>query len=76
MKFSRTTPASEPSLYLGPKRASETGYGMVVKIRLDLTLDLEKFEVDLATNRAIFPDLALRSSSTGQKVLISFDEEI
>ena len=32
---------------------------MVVKIRLDLTLDLEKFEVDLATNRAIFPRLGI-----------------
>ena len=32
---------------------------MVVKVRLDLTLDQEKFEVDLATSRTIFPRIGI-----------------
>ena len=30
-------------LYISPKRDRVTGYGKVVKIRLDMTLDLENF---------------------------------
>ena len=46
-------------LYLSPKRAREDGYGKVVKIRLDLTLDIEKFKLDLASNMAIFPCMGI-----------------
>ena len=46
-------------LYLSAKRAKVTGYGKVVKIRLDMMLDMEKFELDLTTTRAIFPCMGI-----------------
>ena len=47
-------------LYLSAKRDRVTGYGKVVKIRLDMTLDFEKFELELETTRAIFPRMGIK----------------
>ena len=44
---------------MSAKWAKVTGYMKVVKIRLDMTLDIEKFELDLATTRAIFPRMGI-----------------
>ena len=46
-------------LYLSPTRAKVAGYGKIVKIRLDMELDTEKFEIDLESSRAIFPQLGI-----------------
>ena len=41
------------------KRDRVTDYRKIVKIRLDMELDVEKFELDLETTRAIFPRMGV-----------------